>query len=111
MAGRIAVCIEYCRLKYHGWQQQHHANSVQAELEAAISRVANEPVKVVAAGRTDTGVHATAQIAHFDTSATRSPHEWLRGVNTYLPDDVVLVWASQVDPGTLDQAFADRKSL
>lgn len=97
MTKRIAVCVEYCGQNYHGWQQQHHANSVQAELENAVSRVADESVKVVAAGRTDTGVHATAQIAHFDTSATRSAHEWLRGVNTYLPDDIVLIWATEVD--------------
>ena len=92
MTQRLALCVEYCGVSYCGWQRQRHAASVQAALEAAISRVAAAPVSVTAAGRTDTGVHATAQIAHFDTRARRAPYQWLRGVNTYLPPDIVLLW-------------------
>lgn len=70
--------------------------TVQHALEHALARVAAHPVRTICAGRTDTGVHATAQIAHFDTSVERSPHQWLRGANTYLPKDIRLRWVQPV---------------
>lgn len=93
---RIAAIVEYDGSGFSGWQLQSGTRTVQGEVEAAISRVANEPVRVITAGRTDTGVHATAQVFHFDTSAERSQHSWKQGVNTHLPPDVVLRWVSVV---------------
>ncbi len=96
MRRRIAVGIEYDGAAYCGWQRQGHAASVQAALEAALSQVADEPVGLICAGRTDAGVHARAQVAHFDTAAQRNAHAWLLGANTYLPRDISLRWARNV---------------
>ncbi len=93
---RIAACLEYCGVGYHGWQRQNHAPSVQQAVESAVSRVANQSIDVVVAGRTDTGVHAIGQIVHFDTSSNRIEEQWVRGVNTYLPDDISMIWARPV---------------
>ncbi|MBS0289402.1 MAG: tRNA pseudouridine(38-40) synthase TruA [Proteobacteria bacterium] len=89
---RIAFGIEYDGTNYCGWQRQNHSSSIQAEVELAISKVANHPVNVFCAGRTDTGVHALGQVIHFDTSAIRQEFSWLRGVNTYLPKDIRVTW-------------------
>jgi len=94
--GRIAIGIEYDGRAYCGWQQQDEAPSVQETLERALSRVADAPVALTAAGRTDAGVHARIQIAHFDTMAVRSARAWLLGSNTYLPPDISLRWARPV---------------
>ncbi|MXZ81364.1 MAG: tRNA pseudouridine(38-40) synthase TruA [Gammaproteobacteria bacterium] len=96
---RFAACIEYSGQRYSGWQRQHHAPSVQARVEAAAGRVANETVEVVASGRTDAGVHATGQIVHFDIGSGRTALELTRGMNTYLPDDICVIWAVPVDDG------------
>lgn len=102
---RIALGIEYDGTRFVGWQVQDNGPSVQGELERALSRVANEPVRVVCAGRTDTGVHATGQVVHMDTSAARKPHSWVRGANTYLGDDVNVLWAAEV-PGEFHARFS-----
>lgn len=70
---------------------------MQERLEDAVSKVANESIEVVCAGRTDTGVHASAQVVHFDTTAERSDRGWLLGTNTNLPDDICVTWAQPVD--------------
>lgn len=93
---RVAVGLEYDGTGYSGWQIQAHARSVQATLDAAISKVAAELVDCVGAGRTDSGVHAEAQVAHFDTGATRKPREWVLGINSNLPDDINALWAADV---------------
>ncbi len=93
---KIALGVEYDGSRYHGWQKQPHAPSVQAVLEAAVARVAAAPVSVVCAGRTDTGVHAQAQVVHFETAAERPDRAWLLGVNSHLPPDVALRWARHV---------------
>ena len=98
-ATRIAGGVEYDGSRYAGWQYQHHASTVQQVLEEALSRVADHPVRVHCAGRTDSGVHATGQVAHFDTVARRSTRSWVLGANANLPDDVALRWAVPVDPG------------
>jgi tRNA pseudouridine38-40 synthase len=95
--GRIAIGIEYDGRAYCGWQQQQEAPSVQQTLERALSRVADAPVALTAAGRTDAGVHARIQIAHFDTPAVRSARAWVLGSNTYLPADISLRWARPVE--------------
>lgn len=88
----LAIAIEFLGTNYRGWQRQKEVLGVQEALEGAISRVANEPIEVIAAGRTDASVHAGNMIAHFVTSAYRPTHNWLRGVNSLLPDDIALRW-------------------
>jgi tRNA pseudouridine38-40 synthase len=93
---RIALGIEYDGSGYHGWQRQHSGISVQAVVEEAVGKVANHAVSLVCAGRTDAGVHATAQVVHFDTEASRDEHAWMLGSNSNLPRDVTVLWARQV---------------
>lgn len=94
---RIALGIEYDGSGFSGWQMQSHGTrTVQGVLEHALSIVADEPVQVVCAGRTDTGVHATGQVVHFDTTAERPDKAWVLGVNAHLPDDVASLWACAV---------------
>ena len=88
----LAIAIEFLGTNYHGWQRQKEVLGVQEALEKAIGTVANETVEVVAAGRTDASVHASNMIAHFVTHAYRPTHNWLRGVNSLLPDDIALRW-------------------
>lgn len=93
---RIALGIEYDGTGYVGWQRQKSGTGVQEPLEKAIQIVADAPVEVVCAGRTDAGVHAAGQVIHFDTAAERTPRGWLLGINSNLPDDVNVTWASPV---------------
>ncbi|NRD71322.1 tRNA pseudouridine(38-40) synthase TruA [Psychrobacter okhotskensis] len=88
----LAIAVEFLGTHYHGWQRQREVLGVQQALETAISKVANEPVEVIAAGRTDASVHASNMIAHFTTRAYRPTQNWLRGVNSLLPDDIALRW-------------------
>ena len=94
---RVVCAVEYDGAGFCGWQRQDHAPSVQARVEQALSKVANQAVKVVCAGRTDTGVHATWQVIHFDTDAERSPRSWVLGANANLPRSVRLLSAQPVD--------------
>lgn len=97
---RIALGIEYKGSDFHGFQiQPNGVKTVQQALEQALSRVANEPVSLVCAGRTDAGVHATNQVIHFDTLAIRPEKAWLRGTRPYLPDSISVRWAKEVVPG------------
>ncbi len=93
---RIALGIEYDGTSYNGWQRQKNGIGVQQRLEEALSLVANETVEVHCAGRTDTGVHASGQVAHFDTQADRSERGWLLGANTNLPPDINVSWVRRV---------------
>jgi tRNA pseudouridine38-40 synthase len=94
---RIAVILEYDGSRFSGWQRQEQVRSVQSVVEESLSRVADEPILVTVAGRTDAGVHAAAQVIHFDTSAKRSEYSWVRGANSNLPSDVAVLWAGRVD--------------
>lgn len=94
---RIAAILEYDGSRFSGWQRQDQARSVQAVVEDAFSVVADAPIQITAAGRTDSGVHALAQVIHFDTTAVRSAYSWVRGANSNLPDDVAVLWAGEVD--------------
>ncbi|OOG22333.1 tRNA pseudouridine(38-40) synthase TruA [Thioalkalivibrio denitrificans] len=96
---RLALGLEYDGADFCGWQSQKHARGVQACVEQALSKVANQPVKVVCAGRTDAGVHATCQVIHFDTDAERTERSWILGGNSHLPPQVSLLWAREMDPG------------
>lgn len=93
---RTALGIEYDGAAFCGWQRQTSGRTVQGCVEQALSRVANQPVSVVCAGRTDTGVHATGQVIHFDSSAARLPENWVRGANANLPGDIRIQWACDV---------------
>jgi len=86
--GKYALCIEYDGSRYSGWQRQHHSKSVQESIEKALSVVADEPVTLVASGRTDAGVHALQQCAHFETDRNREDKAWVLGVNANLPSDI-----------------------
>jgi tRNA pseudouridine38-40 synthase len=88
---RYALTVEYDGSKFNGWQAQRGVPTVQEALEVALSRVGNHLVRVTGAGRTDTGVHATAQVAHFESSSPRSIRAWLRGGNTWLPSGVAIL--------------------
>lgn len=94
---RLAAGIEYDGTAFAGWQSQPHARSVQAVVEQAFSRVADAPVAVVCAGRTDSGVHATNQVIHFDTGSERTIRAWTLGANANLPPDVNVCWVRAVD--------------
>lgn len=87
---RIACVVEYDGSGFRGWQSQRRGRTVQGALEQALSRVADEAVTVVCAGRTDAGVHATGQVVHFDTAADRPDRAWLMGTNSNLPGDVAV---------------------
>lgn len=92
---RIVLGIEYDGSDFSGWQWQPNRPSVQASLEQALSRVANSPVTLVCAGRTDAGVHALEQIVHFDVDVVRSLSAWLLGGNSYLPDTIRIIWVKE----------------
>lgn len=93
----IALGLSYNGADYRGWQlQQASVPTVQAHLERALSLIANEQIRVTCAGRTDSGVHATRQIVHFSTSATRPSKAWVMGTNSQLPDSISICWSQQV---------------
>lgn len=93
---RIALGIEYDGRAFHGWQTQRQEPTVQATLERALGKVADHPVSVVCAGRTDTGVHARCQVVHFDSESERSMRSWILGANSNLPDTVCVLWVRPV---------------
>ncbi len=102
---RLAVGLEYDGSAYAGWQIQTHSPSIQAVAERAFSRVANHPVSLTCAGRTDAGVHAFGQVAHFDTQAVRAARAWALGATAELPEDVSVQWAAEV-PGDFHARYS-----
>jgi tRNA pseudouridine38-40 synthase len=95
---RYAAVVEYDGSAFCGFQKQKHSPSVQQELERALSYVANSPLILSCAGRTDTAVHASHQVIHFDSSADRTGHNWVQGANSQLPDSISLSWADELGP-------------
>jgi tRNA pseudouridine38-40 synthase len=93
---RIALGLEYDGTRFAGFQYQKNRRTVQEVLEQALERVADHPLRVVPAGRTDAGVHAREQVVHFDSPARRSPRAWREGANAGLPPDVSVLWAQEV---------------
>lgn len=93
---RVALGLSYDGTAYHGWQSQEEVPSVQAALEKALSFVADHPVSVVCAGRTDGGVHALSQVVHFETTAVRTNYAWILGTNAQLPADIRVSWVQEV---------------
>lgn len=94
---RYALGIEYDGSAYMGFQRQRHGRSIQAELERALSRIADAEITVHCAGRTDAGVHATGQVIHFDSPVPRPERAWILGANSHLPDDIAVFWAVPVE--------------
>ena len=95
---RYAIGIEFCGTQYRGWQtQQAGVVSVQETIEKVLSTIANEPITLHGAGRTDAGVHATNMVAHFDTEAIRPERGWLMGANSQLPKDISIQWIKCMD--------------
>nr|WP_272880542.1 tRNA pseudouridine(38-40) synthase TruA [Candidatus Synchoanobacter obligatus] len=99
--------LSYIGEAYHGFQCQDDYISVQEHLEKAISQIADHPVRISCAGRTDKGVHALLQVVHFDTSVSRSLQAWEKGVNAHLPDDICIRWVQEVD-GDFHARFSAR---
>jgi tRNA pseudouridine38-40 synthase len=93
---RFAAGLEYDGRAYSGWQYQPGLHTIQDALQSALSRVADSPVECTCAGRTDAGVHALGQVVHFDSDAARSERGFRLGANTYLPNDVSVVWLREV---------------
>ena len=104
---RIALGLEYDGNAFCGWQSQPSGCGVQDHLEKALATFADRPVPVIAAGRTDTGVHAAAQVVHFDTDAQRDDNAWVRGPNSHLDPRVRVVWA-RVVPEDFHARFSAR---
>jgi len=109
---RYALGVEYRGTRYNGWQRQEHREditsleqlqhaqqhvSIQSWIEMALSKVADESITAICAGRTDRGVHAREQVIHFDTRAHRPLKAWVLGTNAHLPDDISITWTAQVD--------------
>lgn len=93
---RIALVVEYDGSQYHGWQAQTGLHTVQQALEQALSKVADCTISVVCAGRTDTGVHATNQVVHFDCEKERTIRAWIHGANSFLPKNICVKWGKEV---------------
>ena len=95
---RIALIVAYDGSSFTGWQTQPGGGAVQDALEGSLSALAGHRVRVTCAGRTDAGVHATGQVVHFDTDASRLPQAWVRGTNARLPAAVAVLAGCEVDP-------------
>ena len=94
---RVALVIQYLGTRFHGWQRQPKHRTVQEEIETTLEAVLGFPVRIYAAGRTDSGVHAAAQVAHFDAPAHIPAHRWAAILNARLPDDILIRASAIVD--------------
>jgi tRNA pseudouridine38-40 synthase len=95
---RVALVIQYLGTRFYGWQRQPHHRSVQEEIEQVLSTVEQRPVTLQGAGRTDTGVHAAAQVAHFDATSSIPAHRWAAVLNSRLPEDILIRASASVEP-------------
>ena len=103
---RIALAVEYNGAGFCGWQSQPNRGGVQDALESALQVIAGHSVRVHAAGRTDTGVHALSQIVHFDTNTPRPHSAWIRGVNAKLPETIRVLWAKPINEALQEEFHA-----
>ena len=94
---KLTICYDGSR--YHGWERKKNVDTIEGKLTDVLSRMCGTEVKVIGAGRTDAGVHATEQVVHLDTSIDRRPDSWVRGLNTWLPPSVAVRWACEVPGG------------
>jgi len=95
-ATKIACGVQYKGTQYCGWQSQKDQKAIQDYIEQAISSVANENIRIHGSGRTDSGVHAHEQVFHFSTSAVRNSVQWVKGINSGLPRDILIQWSKEV---------------
>jgi len=102
---KFAIGLSYCGAGMEGWQSQPSGNTVQDHLARALSEISGEPITVTGAGRTDAGVHASAQVAHFETSVKRPESAWVRGANSLLPEEIAVQWATPV-PGDFHARYS-----
>lgn len=102
---RIALALEYDGSHYHGWQAQTGLHTIQDSVETALSKVADSTISVVCAGRTDTGVHATNQVIHFDCEKERTIRAWIHGANSFLPKDICIKWGKEM-PDTFHARYS-----
>lgn len=105
---RIRIIVEYNGTAYVGWQIQPNGISVQELLEKAIFEVTSEKVTLHGSGRTDSGVHARAQVAHFDTNARMAADKFSFALNTHLPSDIRVLWSEEV-PGDFHSRFSAKE--
>jgi tRNA pseudouridine38-40 synthase len=103
---RLALGISYDGRAYQGWQSQPSGRTVQDRLEKALTEFAAQPISTVCAGRTDAGVHALMQVAHFDAPLRREEYSWIRGTNRFLPSDIAIQWAKPVPDAFHSRACA-----
>lgn len=94
---RIRLTLAYTGTHYHGWQLQAHGPTIQGTVEAALERLVGVPTRVHGAGRTDAGVHAVGQVAHFDVAHEKRHIPWQRALNAVLPGDICVREAGEVD--------------
>jgi len=94
---RIALVFQYLGTHFHGWQRQPQQRTVQEEMETALFQVLDRPVGIYAAGRTDAGVHAAAQVAHFNTSSSIPPDKWAAVLNSTMPKDINILASALVE--------------
>jgi tRNA pseudouridine38-40 synthase len=107
---RIALGVQYVGTAWNGYQKQPARNTVQDQLEIALEKFACTPLGTTCAGRTDAGVHGIEQVVHFDTELDRAMQSWVRGVNAFLPDSIVVRWAHEVKPDAEGNEFHARFS-
>ena len=93
---RLALGVSYNGQPYLGWQSQPSGQTIQDQLEKALSQFCDQRVLTHCAGRTDTGVHGLMQVVHLDTPLQRDTHSWVRGTNRYLPGDIAVQWVQEV---------------
>jgi tRNA pseudouridine38-40 synthase len=93
----VALGVGYRGQAYKGWQSQPGGQTVQDQLERALGQFADQPLRTVCAGRTDTGVHALNQVVHLDTDIVRESSSWVRGTNRFLPADIAVQWCKLTD--------------
>jgi tRNA pseudouridine38-40 synthase len=96
-ARRVALVIQYAGTNFSGWQKQPCGRTVQAEVETALTKVLGQPTNLYGAGRTDSGVHAAAQVAHFENPSVIPAHHWASALNSRLPDDILILASAEVD--------------
>lgn len=94
---RYLMKICYDGTGYHGWQKQHNGISIQARLEAALQEIAHSHIPIIGAGRTDAGVHALAQYAHFDYEGAMLPYQLVLAFRRHLPDDIKVLEINKVN--------------
>lgn len=98
-SNRIALVIQYLGTNFHGWQKQPNRISVQGCIEGAISEIVGCPIKIYGAGRTDSGVHAAAQVAHFEYKGPIPANKWAKIINSRLPEDIIVRASARVSDG------------